>query len=212
MAEITLEPGSPSERIAAHFKDHQGGILTRRAVATLLEITPALADTALQAGIGLGVITAYNDGELGRCYKAGPRLQFWAAPAAAASAKPVGRGGKHKHLPLLQLSLLQVAKDLPLPAVAGRSVKGTTKYDAVLDKLSADGTVITGIPLEYKAALKKAIQSYLQARPALANKSVLVVRDVDEATVGIWRVPKGTLGTEALKPATPKPGRQPQAA
>jgi hypothetical protein len=218
MPDITLEPGSPSERIALHLVNNPGAELTRTDVARLLNVALGAVDPALQAGTGLGLITCFNSGDAGRCWRAGPRLANWrqqgstpapapaarTAPALVAGAAPAAaepkkkRGGFGKRLPALQLSLLKVANDLPLPPSTGMCSKGHTKYDGQLDMLTADGMSLTGIHPSYKSALKKAIDTYLQSRPALAAKSVLVVRTVDDESIGVWRVAKGTPGTQKV--------------
>lgn len=210
MPDITLEPGSPSERIALHLVKHPGVELTRSDVARLLGVAPGAVDVALQPGTGLGLITCFNHADDGRCWRAGPRLGNWqvpgskpaaalvpaAAPAGAAPRKK--RGGQMHRLPPLQLSLLKISTDLPLPPVTGFCSRGRTKYDDDLDTLKTDGMSLTGIPMNYRGALKKAIDMYLEQRPALAAKSVLVVRTVDEQSIGVWRVAKGTPGTERV--------------
>lgn len=218
MPDITLEPGSPSERIALHLVNNPGAELTRADVARLLGVAPAAVDPALQAGTGLGLITCFNSADEGRCWRAGPRLSNWrqqgstpapppaarTAPALVASAAPEvtptkkKRGGQMQRLAPLQLSLLKVAADIPLPQGTGMCTKGRTKYDAQLDVLTSDGMSITGIHPTYKGALKKAIDMYLQSRPALAAKSVMVVRKVDDQCIGVWRVAKGTPGTQKV--------------
>lgn len=211
MPEITLETGSPSERVVLFLRANPGTTLTLRAVTTLLQITPAQVTHALAPGVSLGLITAFNDADEGRCWRAGPRLGMWGGPpatdGAAAATRPApalvpaakkARGGMGKRLPPLQLSLLKVSNDLPLPPSTGLCSKGVTKYDTQLDALKADGMSVTGIHSSYKSAIKKAIDTYLQSRPTLASKSVLVVRSVDDQTIGIWRVPKGTPGTQKV--------------
>ena len=215
MPDITLEWGSPSERIALHLAANPGAELTRADVARLLGVAPAAVDPALQVGTGLGLITCFNSADEGRCWRAGPRLANWRQPgskpmartapapeasSAAAAAAPVKkkRGGQQQRLAPLQMSLLKLSSDAPLPPVTGMCAKGRTKYDAQLDVLTADGMSLTGIHPSYKSALKKAIDTYLLSRPALAAKSVLVVRTVDDQSVGVWRVAKGTPGTQKV--------------
>jgi hypothetical protein len=208
--------------VALFLRANPDARLSQRAVTTLLQITPAQVNEALQAGVGLGLITAFNDMDEGRCWRAGPRLGMWggaqAADAPPAAARPAptlvppapaakkGRGGLGRRLPPLQLSLLKINNDVPLPSATGLCAKGHTKYDAQLDLLKADGMSLTGIHPSYKSALKKAIDTYLLSRPTLAAKSVLVVRAVDDQTSGVWRVPKGTPGTQKVggRPAAKK--------
>ena len=111
-------------------------------------------------------------------------------------------------LPELDVAHLQVHSDRPLPQADCR--KGTTRYDAVFGKLTADGMCVSGIPMLYRPALLKAAESYLKHRPALAAASRLVVRGIDASTCGVWRVPKGDAqegsaqGAQPIKPAAPR--------
>ena len=67
------------------------------------------------------------------------------------------RGGRGACLPKLQMDMLRVEKDRPVPALAGgRSLKGSTRYDLVFDQLTADGMSVTGIPRVYYNAIGKA--------------------------------------------------------
>ena len=111
---------------------------------------------------------------------------FAMGQAAGHAANPTR---KHGHLPALRVEDFAVQADVPLPA--RRFLPGTTKYDALLDKLQADGQCVSGIPLAYKAALVKACETYLKHRPQLAAKSLLSVRTLaDGSAIGIWRLSK----------------------
>lgn len=96
------------------------------------------------------------------------------------------RGGVRKQLPPLKADGLKVIKGPP-PEIVGRCMRGQTKYDALFDKLTADDMGIGDIPAMYKASLKKAVQTYVEHRPAL-KPSTLVVRHIDADTVGVWLV------------------------
>jgi hypothetical protein len=170
----------------------------------------------LQPGISLGLITVFNDADEGRCYRGGRMLASWSItmsraqeqpapssppPPSGASAQPAKkerRGGPRKILPVLKLEALKVEQGRPLPAPKGLAAKGLSKYDAIFDALKADGLAVTGISAEYKSGLQKAVQTYVDSRPALKATSVLVVRDIDGATIGVWRVAKGTPGTRGV--------------
>lgn len=65
-----------------------------------------------------------------------------------------------------------------------------TRYDAVFDALTQDGASATNIPIEYRQALAKAIQSYMRHRPQLAATSCLVVRVTPDGMCGVWRQAK----------------------
>lgn len=219
MSELTLEPGSPSSRVALHLQANAGIHLTRRTAAELLNITPAQVDAALQPGVFQGLITCFNDTDDGRCWRAGPRLALWQAgaaqiaperpaqavkPAAAPKANAGASGRGRSYLPPLDPSRFVVHKGKPLPA-RNTNTKGATKYDALFDRLTTDDSCLVDIPVEYRQALSKAIENYMRARPALAAKSVLVARKIDEHTVGVWRLAKGAPG---LAEAGGRPARK----
>lgn len=216
MADITLEPGSPSERVAVHLRNNPGKVLTRMDVATLLTIVPGAVDTALRAGTALSLITCFNDGDEGRCWRAGPMLAHWkpattgeaaapsaaapkAAPAPATTPAAKQRGGKRQLLPMLNIKDLKVEKGAPVP-VSRISQKGRTRYDGVFDLCASDDTSVSMIDISYQHALIKALQTYLTHRPAL-KASTWVIRRVDDTTCGVWRLPKA-------KPAAAEPARK----
>lgn len=101
------------------------------------------------------------------------------------------RGGSRVILPDLDMTTIQVRSDLAIPSTTrGDRSKGLTRYDAIFDQLVADGMSATGIPIRYRAAITKAMQTYLRGRPQLAATSRLAVRTIDGESCGVWRVPK----------------------
>jgi len=226
MAEITLEPGSAAHRFALHLlaKPADYG---RHAIAPLLGVAPGAVDSLLQTAVDQGVVTIGANADMGgRVWRAGPRLAVWhasaggrpvalrpateaaapAAPAAADATKPAPRkSGPGSRLPRLDTAKVQVSTTAPLPnSLISR--KGTTLYDALLDKLTADGmSVAGGIPAAYQASLIKACATYLQARPALKARSVLYVRRLESnpAEVGVWRVARQGLDAMPRSRNTP---------
>ena len=56
--------------------------------------------------------------------------------------------------------------------------------------IGEDGASATNIPLQYRQALAKSIQSYLRHRPQLAATSTLVVRVTPDGMCGVWRQAK----------------------
>ena len=191
MADINLEPGSPSARLAAHFKANPDTVLDRRGVATFLLVTSAFVDTAVEPGVVAGLITVGTVPELGRVWRAGPRLQHWAAPdqpvtKTAAVKRTNGRGGRRERLPVLDVAQLTVLKGAPPPVAQAR--KGATLHDPVFDLLAEDGQHIAGIPVSYRGSMSKAVQAYLDHRPELKAKSAILVRTIDTKTIGLWRV------------------------
>jgi hypothetical protein len=192
----TIDPESAAGRVAQFIKSHPDAVVDRTLLKTMLGVAPAALDKLVQPAIDAGLITAAHDGDLGRIWRAGRLLKDWqpaGAPIAPKTTSPGAtasvRGGTRKHLPELQAGLFKIAKDLPLPTSIWRE-KGKTKYDHVLDPLTEDGMSATGIPMDYYAAIAKAVQSYLAYRPELANTSKLVVRKIDGQTCGVWRVKK----------------------
>lgn len=116
---------------------------------------------------------------------AGAASVFDAGKQAGATSK---RGGRRPALPELDLSKLSVQHDRPMPTLLGRSAKGRTRYDGLFDRLTAEGMSVGSIPIEYRAALQKAVQGYLRARPALAKTTRLVVCTLSDTECGVWRV------------------------
>lgn len=217
MAEINLEVGSAAYRFALHLlaKPADYG---RHAIAQLLSVVPGAVDNLLQPAVEQGVVTiGANADQGGRVWRAGPRLSMWQstngarpqairlpaeAAAPAAPTKPADkverRGGSQPPLPRLDLDKLKVSTTLPLPA-AHLSRKGATRYDGLLDKLTADGMSVSGgIPLAYQSALMKAAVAYLQARPPLKATSTFYVRRLEDKPeeIGVWRVAR--TGPDAL--------------
>ena len=191
MAEINLEPGSPAARLAAHFKANPEAVLDRRGVAAFLLVASSFVDTAVEPGVVAGLITVGTTPELGRVWRAGPRLQHWAQAAEAAEKpaavkRPTARGGRRERLPVLAVAQLTVAKGAPPPVAQAR--KGATLHDPVFDLLTEDGHYIADIPIAYRGSMSKAVQVYMDHRPELKAKSAILVRTIDAKTMGLWRV------------------------
>lgn len=202
MADITLEPGSPSHRIASYLRGAGDITLNRLNIAARLQVAPGAVDSALRPAVDLGLITVANDGDSGRIWRAGPRLKAWQQDMAGttqpgtpatpkAAAKKAGtetRGGKRSVMPLIDLKSLKVVANAPLPE---RRIceKGRTRYDGVFDMLTADGMAVKPIDINYMSALLKAAQVYRANRPALAGSS-FAVRRIDDTTCGVWRLPR----------------------
>lgn len=204
MAEITLEAGSPAERVALFFAANPDEHLCRLDVAAKFGLAPAAVEGAMQPAVSAGLVTIANDGDLGRVWRKGPRLAGWAATQKPAGAvkparKPAVRGGV---MPMLDLKALKVRTDSALPQTRIMS-KGRTRHDHIFDSLTADGMSVEGIALAYQAALLKAGQQYLAMRPALAASCVLYVRRTDDKTCGVWRVAKAAADAQGL-PRTPR--------
>ncbi len=194
MPEISLEAGSAAERAALHFRANPGLMMDRHGLAKLLGITPPMAESVLEPAVNQQLITIISDPELGRAWRAGPRLATWTAgcwtaPAVAKPppAKVEQRGGVRRILPPLDLTKLKVSADLPRPQAAMKG-KGLTRHDHIFDTLAKDGMSVSGIPRAYRGALNSAALSYLSARPKLKARCKLQVRTVDANTCGVWRV------------------------
>lgn len=184
MSDTTTLTG-PALAAAQFFKTNPDEVLTRDDASTKFSTAVGAIDAALRPAVDAGLITVANSGDLGRVWRAGPRLKFWGSthtttPKRTRKAAP--------HLPALDASKMKVQTGVPLPIRA--SGKGSTRYDDVFDKLQADGQSITGIPIAYYGALNKASQTYLAQRPHLQACSVLRVRKLTDDTLGVWRVAK----------------------
>jgi len=201
MPNPTLEPGSPSAKMAAYLRAHPDDQMTRQRVGMLLNIHPGMVDNALQDALTQALVTAYNDGDAGRMYRAGPMLAGWqpgaparktaADPAARKPAtKPDTRGGLRTHLPALDGQSFVVRSNVPAPITKGRGILGQTRYDSVFDRLHTPGTCIDTIPAGYAATLQKASLTYLKHRHQLAERIKFVVRRVDDQYCGVWSLPK----------------------
>jgi hypothetical protein len=190
MPDIALDPGSPAERIALFFLSNPDEALARADVAAKLSIAPGAVEAAMEPAVTAGLITIANSVDLGRVWRAGPRLKHWnPQPQLSEQPKPkTSRGGKRRLLPVLKVASLQVSHDLPCPGT--RFCRpGSTRHDDLFDTLTADGMSVTGIPAAYTAALMKAVQGYVKGRPNL-KESRLLVRRIDDETCGVWRVAK----------------------
>lgn len=113
---------------------------------------------------------------------AGAVSSVFAAAQAAKRAPEANKRGRAR-LPAVDVKALQVHVDLPPPF--GRQEKGRTKYDMIFDQLTADGMAVTGIPRAYYGGIAKAIE---KAGRRLPSGSKLLLRTVDSATLGVWRV------------------------
>ena len=192
MPDIAIDPGSAAERIALFLQRNPDEALARTDIATKLSIAPGAVEAALQPAVMAGLVTIANSGDVGRVWRAGPRLKLWQPqttdkPAAwPASA----RGGKRRLLPLLKVAELEVAADVPVPPTR-IGLRGTTRYDQVFDLLTADGMSVAKIDVAYMPALMKALQVYLAGRATLKAQTTWVVRRIEGTnTCGVWRLAK----------------------
>lgn len=208
MAEITFESRSGAERFALHLRARPGEY-DRHQVAAVLGIAPGAVESTLQPAVDAAVITIANDGDAGRVWRTGPRMDAWKlaaapgactpadSPAAGTPARKSARGGRRQGLPPLKLDTVKVSTGLPLPSLR-LSRKGESKHDKLLATLTADGMSVTGIPVAYQASLLKAVQTFLDGRPELKKTSALYVRRLvdDEEHIGVWRVSR--TGSQAM--------------
>lgn len=209
MPETIIEIEEPSGRIAMWLRANPGQHLDRVAVAGQLNIALGAVDPQLQPGVDARLLTMFNNGDCGRCWRAGPQLAQWqpdalrTTPVPAKTAAPAAakQRRRHQHLPVLDISTLaSITGPAPLGNLAR---KGVTKHDALFDSLTADNTGKTGIPKIYAGALMKAAQTYLTRRPELKATSLLVVRVTGAEHCGVWRVAKGPVAA-----AVPAPQRK----
>lgn len=193
MSMTDIEPSSPAGRIATVLFANPKERLTRSAIAERLQIAPAAVDKAMQPGVEAGLLTVANDADIGRVWVSGRLLNEWPdAASAGIDARKAGvkrkapTGVSRKHLPPLNMKTIQIGK-VEMPPLRVNQ-KGKTRYDDIFDSLTADGMSATGIPADYYGALLKATQSYLQYKPALSARIRLVVRKIEDGTIGVWRV------------------------
>lgn len=107
----------------------------------------------------------------------------------AAGQSAAANRTKRGPLPGLLLDTLVVEKNVPLPPRLRQA--GVTKYDALFNRLQADGDCMLNIPRVYKASLVKALDVYLKHRPQLAATSTLLVRTMPNGQgIGVWRQAK----------------------
>ena len=109
-----------------------------------------------------------------------------AASVFALAGRSAAEHRRRKHLPPPDLGHLQVHERLAPPP--GNVRKGATKYDSLVDRLHADGMAVTGIPVQYRGGLTKAVSVTLNQRLAAAG-SKLLVRTMGDGSVGLFRVP-----------------------
>jgi hypothetical protein len=206
-SQTRLEPDSGAERFARHLLAHPDIEFSRVAVAKFLGITAESVDSALRPAVELALVTVAADGKFGRVWRAGPRLAQWphaSIPLSAQEPAAAGkRGGRTHMLPSLDLSTLSFASGRPMP-FAGIESKGRTRHDPIFEKLKADGDSVCGIPRAYRAALSKAVQTYLNQRPGLKARSQYLVRIVDDQHCGVWRIARDKTAVIA------DPGRKPR--
>jgi hypothetical protein len=195
-----IEPGSPVHRVAHMLRTEPAATLSRRAIATKLNMTERQVDTFLEPGVVAGWLVVGNDVDLGKVDHLGAKgLDAQPAPARTAPASapalraptlaaPPAKQRRNPRLPRLDVTTLVVTKGEPPPVAQAR--KGATMHDALFDKLTQDGDVIKGIAVAYRGSLSKAVQTYLDYRPALKAKSAILVRTIDADTIGLWRVPR----------------------
>lgn len=198
-----IESGSPVHRVAQMLITEPGATLSRGAIATRLNMTARQVDAFLEPGVMAGWLVVGNDSDTGKFYHLGPkapgaiarpaaaRPQPASTPAPTAPAAPAPAPAKKRRnprLPRLDMTHLVVTKGEPPPVAQAR--KGSTMHDPLFDKLAQDGDVIKGIAVAYRGSLSKAVQTYLDYRPALKAKSAILVRTIDADTIGLWRVPR----------------------
>ena len=194
MPEISLEAGSAAERAALHFRANPNLLMDRHGLAKLLGITPPQAESVLEPAVNQQLITIVSDRDLGRAWRAGPRLAAWtagcwtAAPALESRPAVAPRSTVPRRiLPMLDLAKLKVSTDTPRPESMKKG-HGVTRHDHIFNMLTKDGMSVSGIPREYRQAVSGAALNYLSVRPKLKARCKLQIRMVDSDTFGVWRV------------------------
>lgn len=192
----------PSGRIAMWLRANPGQHLDRAAAAGRLQVAIGAVDPLLAPGVEAGLLTVFSDGNFGRAWRAGPRLQFWdpligSASSVVAPIKPAPAQPRKARVLMPVLDPAKLTTVLGGPPSRMLADKGGTKYDPVLASLTADGMGKTGIAKHYSGALLKAASTYLAARPALRATSRFVVRRTDADHCGIWRMARADSGNKA---------------
>lgn len=174
---VPLE-GTLAARVCAFFLRHPDEELSTKDIAQKFDVPVGSVRNSLQACLThklLKLATAsWLAGENLR--QAAPAPQPAPPMLGAKARRPVAR------LPSLDLGKLEVRRGVPIPAISyGRAEKGKTKYDAALDKLVEAGASFE-LPLEYRAAVTKALQTYSQR-----TGRKFQIRRVSDTHCGVWR-------------------------
>lgn len=80
-----------------------------------------------------------------------------------------------------------------VPELAGRADKGKTKYDDHFDRLLLDGKEAVRMPEDEFAAIKKAMQRYIDNRKLKGKVFIRQRKDSRTKTYLLWFQKKGVL-------------------
>lgn len=80
-----------------------------------------------------------------------------------------------------------------VPEYAGRADKGKTKYDEAFDRLLADGKEAIRMPEDEFAAMKKAMQRFIDNRQLKGKVFIRQRKDARTKTYLLWFQKKGVL-------------------
>lgn len=176
-------PGSLADRVIAWFRINPEEELMRSDIASKFDCQSNTIEASLATAMSNKLIAKGKCTETGATiFKAGPNIsQAAASLPAAEQRKPSKRGGARQRLPLLDLSAIQVRHDVPPPAAIAfqRTAGQYAQLLAKLDKPNAS----TELPIAYRGAITKAAAKYCKDNPSVK----LVVRTLNENTIGIWR-------------------------
>lgn len=210
MFNTILEPGSAAERLVTFLRANEGEQLTRRDAALKFGIAPGAVDKALEPAVLAGLATMAHDTNDGRIWRAGPLLarRTDAQPEPAAKPAAFPRAKRGPRMPPLDAATLKVSCGLPVPVAQAR--RGATLHDAVFNLLRKDGDCVLNIPIGYRGSMAKSVQTYMDHRPDLKAQSAILVRTVDDKSIGLWRVSRAEFNLrgyadERVKPRKAKP-------
>lgn len=187
-----FEPDSLPDRVCRWFaaSRNAGEVLTRADIMERFGVTAGKhVIEQLQPAVAAGILT--HTSNVGYC--SGPNLADWlkmanvaAGSQAATTPTPAKGTGRRKteraytRLPAIDVAQLQVHRAVTVPP--RRSPKGSSKYDAMFDKLDEPRTCFY-LPKAYTSAVKKASSNYCKKRKQIT----LTVRIVSDTQCGVFR-------------------------
>lgn len=203
--EWSPELGSLPASLIAHFIAHPDVKLDRLSVKALFNVAGAHVDGLLRPAIDAGAIAVEVDGELGRCWKAGPNVARFARPSGFKGW--LGSRGKKEAPPAAPLPdpgelRARIARGVAIPT---RVPSAVMRYDQVLSVMDPGDSFTVG--KEVSRRLMKIVTDW-----GKRHERRFLLRDIDASTSGIWRI-DGMADLPETEIAPPRRGgRKPKAA